>query len=255
MSCLSALFRAASPGLAISLCFAIHIHLELSITNFTKPHSPLGGRHAAVIPALPEPGEQQDEPDNVLNPNGSSMSVISMGATSSPQPAYDDGQPELQIIHMDAPDAGQQTGPHPMASIMDRTPLKSITFHQERPPGERSARARRQQNAQSHAEDRERSASTAPRAPSRQNSQHSHSPALHRGEREPYSPHAVYERAPLPPPPAEPTPQPTQVPAPFASIMNAYNAPPKSPESPYETTPMNGGVSRLRGSNATGADR
>ena len=73
-----------------------------------------------------------------------------------------------------------------------------------------------------------------------------HSPVL---QRESYSPRSSYhDRSPYPPP-APPTPQAQQpVPAPFATIMNAYNAPPRSPESPYEPTPLNGGVSRLRGS-------
>ena len=202
----------------------------------------------------------------MLNANGSSMSVISMAATPSPQPGYDDGKPELQIIHMDAPEGSQQVGPHPMASIMDRTPLKSITFHTE--PPQRPRRTSTQPvMGEDHASS-DRSASTAPRAPSRQHSQHSHSPvlpqrnashspALHRGggEREPYSPHGSYhERSPYPPP-AAPTPQQTQVPAPFASIMNAYDAPSRSPESPYESTPMNGGVSRLRGASTSGVER
>lgn len=189
-----------------------------------------------------------------------------MAATPSPQPpAYDDGKPELQIIHMDAPEGSQLTGPHPMASIMDRTPMKSITFHQERPPSERgSARSRRASMQSLASDDHERSASAAPRPPSHQHSHSpvlpqrtaSHSPTLHRGgEREPYSPHGSYhERSPYPAPVA-PTPQQTQVPAPFATIMNAYNAPPRSPESPYEPTPMNGGISRLRGSNASGVER
>jgi hypothetical protein len=207
--------------------------------------------------------------------NGSTMSIMSMGATPSPQPVYGEEGKELQIIHMDAPEGGvPQTGPHPMASIMDRTPMKSITFHQERPerdPEHRSSRTRRPSVQSLASEDRvsdERSASMAPRAPSRSHSQTqvrspvqrtaSHSPALAREP--PYSPHAAYhDRSPYHTPPMSmPTPQ-QQVPAPFASIMSPYSAPPpsgqRSPESPYEPTPLNGGVSRLRGSTTTGVDR
>ena len=65
----------------------------------------------------------------------------------------------------------------------------------------------------------------------------------------------AYPAAPYPPPGAPGAPPPVQqVPAPFASIMNAYNTAPRSPESPYEPTPLNGGVSRLRGA-ANGGER
>lgn len=202
-----------------------------------------------------------------------------MGATPSPQPVYGDDHKELQIIHMDAPDGGvPQTGPHPMASIMDRTPMKSITFHptfhQERPerdPNHRGGRARRP-SVQVLVSDERVSDERSPRAPSRTHS-HSHSqmhspvqrtasrsPALTRSP--PYSPHAGYhDRSPYHTPPMSmPTPQ-QQVPAPFASIMSPYSAPPpsvngqRSPESPYDPTPLNGGVSRLRGNTSSGMDR
>ena len=186
-----------------------------------------------------------------------------MGATPSPQPIYGDDSKELQIIHMDAPEGGvQQTGPHPMASIMDRTPLKSITFHQERPDPDRT-RTRRP-SVQSTGDDRD---DRSPRGPSRSHSQSqvqspiqrtvSHSPSL---QREPHSPHSAssyYDRSSYQTPPM-PTPQ-QQVPATFASIMTPYSnvstSTPRSPEVPYEPTPLNGGVSRLRGSSSSGIER
>lgn len=241
------------------------------------PRSPLGGRHAAVIPALPDGSHETEEAEGstVVNANGSTMSVISMAATPSPQPAPykgEDGK-ELQIIHVDTPEGnGQPSGPHPMASIMDRTPMKSITFHQQqeaaprdREDRERAGRARRT-SVQSLTSDEprgseERSTASIPPPLSRSHSGHSpvvpqrtasHSPAL---QREPYSPRGSYhERSPYlapasssaAPAPAQPPAQ-QQVPAPFATIMNAYNTAPRSPESPYEPTSLNGGVSRLRG--------
>lgn len=240
---------------------------------------PLGGRHAAVIPALPDGQEQEEQSNGGAAPaNGSTMSVISMGATPSPQPTPEGDGKELRIIHVDASEGNVPApGPHPMASIMDRTPMKSITFHQEAPT-DRPGRTRRP-STHSHASDdyEDRAGSSVPRAPSRTLSHPhlpahphspglpprtaSHSPALHR---EPYSPHAYHDRAyasasAAPPPPghahspAPPTPQQQQVPAPFASILNAYNTEPRSPDSPYEPTPLNGGVSRLRGAGTAAA--
>ena len=221
-----------------------------------------------------------------MTANGSTMSVISMAATPSPQPGSykgEDGK-ELQIIHVDTPEGnGQPSGPHPMASIMDRTPMKSITFHQqqEAPPRDRDRdrereerdRAGRTRRTSVHSltsddprlSEERSTASIPPPAPSRSHSlSHSahspvvpqrtasHSPAL---QREPYSPRSGYpERSSYASAsasgPAQP-PQQQQVPAPFATIMNAYNTAPRSPESPYEPTPLNGGVSRIRGTPTT----
>lgn len=239
--------------------------------SFSTHHRLLGGRHAAVTPALPE--------DNDSGPG--------YGYSSERGEPEQERPRELQIIQMENDEQGQPRLPAPST-------MTPITFHQEygHPPERQLRERRNSRSSSSNANhDEYRTAPPPPPAatvtgarsgsPTPSYRTTSHSPVLLR-DREPYSPkqhhpsssmsggpsahtrshsrssqdhrspyqaHAMpshngsdqgsissrtYSAAQTPPPP---------VPATFASIMNAYPAPPmiSSPPSHEQEYPYANG--------------
>ncbi|RDX49961.1 hypothetical protein OH76DRAFT_1438336 [Lentinus brumalis] len=253
------------------------------IFSISFSHRPLGGRHAAVIPALPdehepsspganENGYYEGETGAIPTPAPTPTPAPASAPISAPLPAPTPGPAqaplgrhgELQIIHVEKEDPSlrPRNAPTPQVSVPMNT---IITFHQEFPnaPPEPSHRGRRSSRA-IHAGvgfeeytppsamrvDSPVHARTASRSPvlhrersERADREHDHfspphalpphavpHPRAHGAlpsphHRSPYDSHSVVPngaesvayRAGTPPPP---------VPATFASIMNAYPAPP-----------------------------
>ncbi|KAI0755106.1 hypothetical protein C8Q80DRAFT_1299820 [Daedaleopsis nitida] len=246
-----------------------HLIQELPHANQLKDYvwqhfvegGPLGGRHAAVIPALPD---EQDESSPGANGNGYFEDPELMHSPGLAPSAHSPAQAvlgrhgELQIIQVEKEDPSLR--PRSNAPASQVPPMKPLTFHQEYPaPSEPTHRGRRGSRTSNAGGYDEYPTSNAMHVDSPHSRTASRSPVMHRerdrGDREhdrfspthalpppaiphsrsqsslpsphhrlPYESHAtvpnnaepVY-RAGTPPPP---------VPATFASIMNAYPAPP-----------------------------
>ncbi len=246
-------------------------------------HRPLGGRHAAVIPALPD---EQDSPSPGSGGNGNGyfehpepepMPIpIAVPASSGPAQAVLGRHGELQIIQVEKEDPSLR--PRHAPPQLNNAPMKPITFHQEYPnvpPEHRGRRGSRNHNSNhappppptyddysangmqvdSHSPAHSRTASRSPVLHRERVDRdrdggyydhHSHlpPPALphSRSQGSLPSPHqrSAYEsHAPVPNggeatyrererERADRSPPPPPVPATFASIMNAYPAPPMS---------------------------
>lgn len=238
-------------------------------------YRPLGGRHAAVIPALPD---EQDSPPASANGNGyfegepepalllpPATLPPSLGSSHGPAQAPLGRHGALQIIHVEKEDPSLRPRNLPTQQLV---PMKPITFHQEFPnaphePGHRGRRSSRTSNAgvyddyrggdamqvDSPALSQSRTASRSPvllRERDRSDREHDHfspphalpPPAMSHSHshpqtsqssphhRSPYESHATIPNGPEPVYRSA-TPPPPPVPATFASIMNAYPAPPK----------------------------
>lgn len=253
--CYFDLLLAPSHFLLIFLPFLIKHH-SFFLVSVRRRH--LGGRHAAVVPALPEDSD---------NGNGSTYGYPPERVGPEQDPPR-----QLQIIQMEN-EGAQQRLP---------TTMKPITFHQEyapqppAPSSDRQLRERRNSRSSTSAHEEYRVLQAARPGSPAQNYRHaSHSPAM---MREPYSPqhhpsapggpsahtrshsrssqdlrspyqgHAVSpHHNGAEPGPALPrsygaaTHTPPPVPAPFASIMNAYPAPPMASTPEQEYPYLNGG--------------
>jgi hypothetical protein len=232
---------------------------------FTHPRgSPLGGRHAAVIPALPEEHEAAETESHYP---GGTMGMIAMTPVpASPQPSFfppgstEDSKGTLQIIQMDN-SAGngsiQQSSSvsSPLTTMADRaSSAKPITFQQEFPQRYHKDQRSRDDAGRDGPTDSGRRSSVASSytnedyehtrrrgslpSPSRHAT---HSPVM---QREPYSPRSQRSPYQTPSTPHQSSPP---VPAGLASIMNAYSAPPMQTASgPEGYQYENGGTSRKR---------
>ena len=202
--------------------------------------SPLGGRHAAVIPALPEERETSEGDTNYAS---GSTGLPTTQVPASPQTGYFAGKPEeakLHIVQVHSPNG--YGPPQNITSPTERSSsMKPITFQQEFPQRynkeyrarEDSTRDtpsegdRRGSVSSSHANDdyeRRGSMSAQPwKSPSQQ--REIRSPTEHRS---PYqTPTAPHQSPP--------------VPATFASIMHAYSTSPiPGPGAPEGHRPENG---------------
>ncbi|KAH9947436.1 hypothetical protein B0H21DRAFT_333507 [Amylocystis lapponica] len=234
-----------------------HLIQELPNTKYLKDYvwqhfvegGPLGGRHAAVIPALPEDNE------------GNVQGVVYY------EHEFDPDRPrELQIIHVDSEDPSRvrQALPPPPS-------MKPLTFHQEyapRPPErERERLERRNSRASNPAYDEYSNGgsespahhrpvshspviqreSTRDRERERDHySPHQHPPPGHARtsarasphHRSPYQAHASAHNGPGPEPGTRmreygPPGTPPPVPPTFASIMHAYPQPPRAQSPPH----------------------
>ncbi|EMD39574.1 hypothetical protein CERSUDRAFT_80961 [Gelatoporia subvermispora B] len=211
---------------------------------------PLGGRHAAVIPALPE------DQEGSAAPAGYYMDRDGMDIDQRDRPR------ELQIIQVDTEDTGHLR----LASGA----VKPLLFHQEyaqeyarsaehereREHEPRSSGRRNSRGGASAYADYAEHASPPPHrptshSPSLPRDRYAHSPSQHtrsHGQSPHMHHHSPYQASngaasSPPPPPVPPT---------FASIMNAYPAAPRgaaSPEGPdgSEYAYSNGGSSRRNG--------
>ncbi|TBU44286.1 hypothetical protein BD309DRAFT_958810 [Dichomitus squalens] len=264
-----------------------HLIQELPHANQLKDYvwqhftegGPLGGRHAAVIPALPD---EQDSPSPGSGGNGNGyfdrpeaepMPVpIAVPASAGPQQAVLGRHGELQIIQVEKEDPSLR--PRHAPPQINNGPMKPLTFHQEypnAPPEHRGRRgSRHNNNAPAYDEYAGNAMQVDPHSPTHSRTA-SRSPVLHRErvdrerERDYYDHHSPAHQ--LPPPPLPHTrsqsslpsphhrspyethvlvsnggesvyrererererdrsPPPPPVPATFASIMNAYPAPP-----------------------------
>ncbi|KAH9889789.1 hypothetical protein C8Q73DRAFT_747570 [Cubamyces lactineus] len=154
-----------------------HLIQELPHANQLKDYvwqhfvegGPLGGRHAAVIPALPDEHDGASPGGGAMSMNGDSMNghgylnehgepepepipvpanpaAAAAAAAGTPMRSSTRGRPmELTIIHMeDDPAIRPRNGPSAQSQT-NPGPMKSITFHQEYPnaPPENGPRTRR----------------------------------------------------------------------------------------------------------------